>query len=160
MLSGLESELKDRWLKLVRRYFVEEFDEDIDASYLKSFREHGLVLSRYSQGKLQCQLRPVTSSKYFAKIMGYDPKSVYGGDKEVTADTIKESKIPFDLLREVTAANVDLWAEYAISLKGVACFRFSKGLESRVKKFFEDHPDKNPINDNCPKESVIATLEH
>lgn len=31
---------------------------------------------------------------------------------------VKDSKIPFDLLREVSAANIDLWCEYAINYEG------------------------------------------
>ena len=56
------------------------------------------------------------------KIEGYDHLHVYGIDKEVSTNVIKNSKIPFDLLREVSAGNIDLWTEYAIATKGVPAF--------------------------------------
>lgn len=61
-------------------------------------------------------LRQVDDSNYFAKIMGYDPTGVYGSDKEMTSATLKNSKIPFDLIRDLSlpAGDVDLWIEYAI----------------------------------------------
>ena len=52
-------------------------------------------------------------------VMSYELAEVYGCDKEVSANVIKDSKIPFDLLRELAASNVYLFCEYAIATKGV-----------------------------------------
>lgn len=159
-VSAMEADLKKRWVSLVSRYFKEEFDEEIPASYYDAFCEHGLVFSRYSKGDNAGELRPVKDSQYLAKIMGYDPADVYGGDKELATATLKDSKIPFDLLCETTANNIDLWNEYAIALKGVVGFRFSKGLEQAAKDYFEQHPDKKPRINDCPREKVVARLEN
>ena len=51
--------------------------------------------------------------------MSYELAEVYGCNKEVSANVIKDSKIPFDLLRELAASNVYLFCEYAIATKGV-----------------------------------------
>lgn len=124
VLSACEEELKIAWVELMRKNFVEIFGEDIPSSYLPELMEHGLVISRHAQGKYKGKIREVHDSNYLAKIMGYDPSEVYGADKEMTAITQKNSKIPFDLLLEDTAANTDLWCEYAIATKGVPSFSF------------------------------------
>lgn len=159
-VSAMEMDLKKRWVSLVSKYFKQEFDEEIPASYYDAFCEHGLVFSRYSKGGHAGELRPVQDSRYLAKIMGYDPADVYGGDKELSTATLKDSKIPFDLLCETTANNIDLWCEYAIAMKGVVGFRFSKGLEQNAKDYFEQHPDKKPRINDCPREEVVARLEN
>ena len=159
-VSAMEADLKKRWVYLVSKYFKQEFDEEIPASYYDALYEHGLVFSRYSKGDNAGDLRPVQDSQYLAKIMGYDPADVYGGDKELSTATLKDSKIPFDLLCETTANNIDLWCEYAIAMKGVVGFRFSKGLEQAAKDYFEQHPDKKPRINDCPKEKVVARLEN
>ena len=159
-VSGMEQELRERWVSLVCKYFKEEFGEEIPESYLPAFKEHGLWFSRYSKGNFKGQLRPVKDSKYLSKIMGYDPADIYGGDKELATANLKDSKIPFDLLREYTASNVDLWNEYAIAMKGVVGFRFSKGLEKAAADYFDAHPSKNPFSDKCPDEKVLARLDN
>ena len=159
-VSGMEQELRERWVSLVCKYFKEEFGEEIPESYLPAFKEHGLWFSRYSKGDFKGQLRPVKDSQYLAKIMGYDPADIYGGDKELATANLKDSKIPFDLLREYTASNVDLWNEYAIAMKGVVGFRFSKGLEKAAADYFDAHPSKNPFSDECPDEEVLARLDN
>lgn len=109
----MESRLKNDWVDIVSEQFRAEFGEEIDKSYLPAFRQHGLHLSRCNKDERRGQLRPVKDS---AKIEGCDHQHVYGIDKEVSSDVIKDSKIPFELLREITAANIDLWCEYAISV--------------------------------------------
>ena len=66
----------------------------------------GLMFSRVYDGdaKSYGALRHVDDSKYLAKIMGYDPAEVYGGDKEMASATLKNSKIPFDLIRDSSPA--------------------------------------------------------
>ena len=159
-LSDMEDKFRDAWLKCVQKQFKKEFGKEIDPSYLSAFREHGLWFSRYSEGLKKGHLRPVDSSKYLAKIMGYDPANVYGGDTEMTAETLKDSKIPFDLLLEVTASNVDLFCEYAIATKGVAAFTFSKGLQDKVDNYFELFPHKRASKSNQPlAEKLVATIK-
>ena len=155
VLSDMEDEFCDAWVKCVQKQFRKEFNEEIDESYLDAFRKHGLWFSRSENG----QLRSVKDSIYLAKIMGYDPKEVYGGDKEMTADTLKNSKIPFDLLLEVTASNVDLFCEYAIATKGVAAFTFSKGLQGKVDDYFEKNPSLKRASGKCPAEKFVATIK-
>ena len=69
----------------------------------------------------------------------------------MTADSIKDSMIPFDLLRKVSAHNIDMWAEYAISTKGWHKIRFSQGLQGKVDSYFNSHPDKDPL---APKSNL------
>ena len=71
----------------------------------------------------------------------------------------KNSKIPFDLLREVTAANIDLWCEYAIATKGMAALRISRPLAKKINEYFDAHPDKNSIPKDLPPSKVVAHLE-
>ena len=167
-LSAYEKELRAAWVKLVRKNFLKEFGEEIPASYLPSLMEHGLVISRYSHGKDKGKIRKVKDSRYLAKIMGYDPTEVYGGDKEMTAYNLKNSKVPFDLLRgDVTANKVDLWCEYAIATKGIPSFSYSYRLEKQVTNYFKAHPEKvNPEYKGLfgsegvelPKETVVAYI--
>ena len=167
-LSAYEKELRAAWAKLVRKNFLKEFGEEIPASYLPSLMEHGLVISRYSHGKDKGKIRKVKDSRYLAKIMGYDPTEVYGGDKEMTAYNLKNSKVPFDLLRgDVTANKVDLWCEYAIATKGIPSFSYSYRLEKQVTDYFKAHPEKvNPEYKGLfgsegvelPKETVVAYI--
>ena len=158
-LSDIESQLKKAWADIVAVQFQKEFGEEIDKSYLPALERHGLHLSRYNKGERKGQLRPVKDSAYLDKIEGYDHQHVYGIDKEVSSDVIKDSKIPFDLLREITAANIDLWAEYAIATKGVPAFQFSRPLIKRINEYFIAHPDKNPVSADLPKSKVVAHLD-
>jgi hypothetical protein len=160
ILSDMEDELRAAWVKSVQKQFKKEFDEDIDKSYLPAFRQHGLWFSRIYDGDAKNfgALRPVNDSKYLAKIMGYDPTEVYGGDKELASATLKDSKIPFDLLLEVTANNIDLFCEYAIATKGVAAFTFSKGMQDKVDKFFKLCPQKR-ASSKCPSEKLVAVIK-
>ena len=52
-------------------------------------------------------------SSYLAKIMGYDLQEVYGVDKEMTSNSVKDSRTPFDLLLfpELPAENIDLFSQ-------------------------------------------------
>ena len=162
VLSSMEEEFRTTWVKCVQKHFKKEFGEEIDASYLPSFLKHGLWFSREFDGKADSygKLRPVKDSEYLAKIMGYDPAEVYGGDKEMTSSTLKDSKIPFDLLLEVTASNVDLFCEYAIATKGVAAFTFSKNFErDKVAAYFAENPSrKKRSSKQCPAEKLVAVI--
>ena len=164
ILSSYEEDLKIAWVELMCKYFAEEFGEEIPRSYLPALMEHGLVISRYNNGKYQGKIREVHDSDYFAKIMGYDPTEVYGGDKEVTASFQKHSKIPFDLLFEETAANIDLWCEYAIATKGMPSIMFSYGLQKKVDEYFKTHTSNQTSLYNhgleAPKEKVIAHIDN
>lgn len=157
-LSDVEQEWRDAWVASVCKHFEKTFGEKIDESFLPAFREHGLVFSRYQSGPFKGQLRPVSDGSYLAKIMGYDNAHVFGGDSEMTDSTLKDSKIPFDLLLEVTASNVDLFCEYAIATKGVAALTFSKGLQDKVDKYLEHFPHKR-ASSKCPAEKLVATIK-
>ena len=138
ILSDYEEELRRIWVELVNKYYVAEFGEGIPATYYKSFKEHGLVFSRYKldahaarcgnpNGKVGGLLE-VHDGEYLAKVMGAD-EPIYGGDTELTSAMLKCSKTPFDMLRgEVTANLADLWCEYALATKNMPCFTFSRGL--------------------------------
>ena len=158
-LSDMEAQMKKDWVAIVAKCFREEFREEIDKSYMLAFEACGLLFSRFNKGERKGELRPVKDGKYLDKIQGYDSTNVYGGDSEVSSDTIKSSKIPFDLLREVTAANIDLWCEYAIATKGVAALRISRPLAKRINEYFDAHPDKDPISKELPPSKIIAHLE-
>ncbi len=162
VLSGMEEEFRAIWVKCVQKHFKKEFGEEIPESYLPAFLKHGLWFSREFDGKADSygKLRPVKDSEYLAKIMGYDPAEVYGGDKEMTSATLKNSKIPFDLLLEVTASNVDLFCEYAIATKGVAAFTFSKKFErEKVAAYFEKNPSRKKRSlKQCPAEKRVAVI--
>lgn len=156
-LSAYESELQKLWVKLVRKYYRREFGEDISASYLPSFEKHGLFFSRFKSTKhaRRCGCRhgragdlfEVKEGKYLAKVMGTD-SPLYGGDAELTS-RFKQSKTPFNLLRcELTANLSDLWCEYAIATKKIACFTFSFGLQAEVDKYFESlHGGASAVSD-------------
>ena len=158
ILSDMEDELKERWVCFVRKHFKEEFGEDIDESYLPSFIKHGLCFSREAGKDDIRELLQVDSSVYLSKVMGYDFPYVYGGDSELTATSIKSSKIPFDLLSEVTASNVDLWCEYAIATKGVPAFTFSRGLKDKVESYFRENPTARNAFSERPKEKLVAVI--
>ncbi len=148
-LSDSEVSLREQWLKWIKKYYHEETGKEIPDSYNDALTKHGLVFSRLSEdGKegYAGDLRPVKDSNYLAKIMGYDPFHVYGGDSELTSSSLKDSKVPFDLLLKVTSTNIDLWCEYALATKGLSCFRFSIGLQKKVDEFFEAHPDLDPAS--------------
>ena len=158
-LSAMEAQLKNDWASIVATQYKKEFGEEVDASFMPALERRGLYLSRFNKGEHKGELRPVQDSRYLDKIYGYDPINVYGGDNEITADSFKNSKIPFDLLREVTAANIDLWCEYAIATKGMAALRISKPLAKKINEYFEAHPDKDPIPKDLPPSKVVAHLE-
>lgn len=158
-LSDMESQMQKDWASIVASQYKQEFGEEIEASFMPAMERRGLYLSRFNKGKWKGKLRPVKDSRYLDKIQGYDPINVYGGDNEVSADSFKNSKIPFDLLREVTASNIDLWCEYAIATKGVAALRISKPFAKKVNEFFEAHPDKDPIPKDLPPSKIVAHLE-
>ena len=158
-LSDMEAQMKKDWAEIVAKQFCAEFGEEIDASFMPALERCGLYLSRYNKGERKGELRPVKDSIYLDKIYGYDPINVYGGDSEIAADSFKNSKIPFDLLREVTAANIDLWCEYAIATKGMAALRISRPLAKKINEYFDAHPDKNPIPKDLPPSKVVAHLE-
>ncbi len=165
-LSDLEQKWREVWVECVQKQFKKVFGEEIDKSYLPASRKHGLVFSRCSKDSYRGKkgdLRPVDTSDYLAKIMGYDSPEVYGGDSEMTASDAKNSKIPFDLLRDakLPASNVDLWVEYAFATKGVPAFRFSGGLEDKVNAYFEQHPEEvESVGGGTFVSSVVATLDN
>lgn len=160
-LSDMEQDWRDAWVHYVCKNFKKILGEEIDDSYIPAFREHGLVFSRYNHGKYKGQLRPVKSGKYLAKIMGCDNAEVFGGDTELTGDKLKNSKSPFDLMLDssLPAGNIDLWLEYALATKGLPAFKFSKDLENNVKAYFDEHPQFDRTNHDCPTENVIAFVE-
>lgn len=163
VLSDYEEELKIAWVALMRQNFRKVFGEEIPDAYLPSLMEHGLVISRYSRGELAGQIRRVHDSKYLAKIMGYDPSEIYGGDKEMSSCNLKSSKTPFSLLLEDTATNTDLWCEYAIATKGIPSVSFSYGLQKKVDDYFNTHKN-DPVNlyggTNVTKDNVIAYIDN
>ena len=132
--------------------------EDLDTSLKPALMMHGLHLSRYTKGKRQGQLRPVKDSIYLDKIEGYDCSHLYGVDNEIASTSIKNRKIPFDLLREVTASNIDLWCEYAIAMKGIPALHFSRPLIKQIDAYFEAHPNRNPVPGDLPPSVVVARL--
>lgn len=162
-LSDVEQEWRDAWVASVCKHFEKTFGEKIDESFLPAFREHGLVFSRYQSGSFKGQLRPVDDGSYLAKIMGYDNAHVFGGDLEMTDSALKDSKIPFDLLRDssLPAGNIDLWVEYAFATKGVPAIKFSNGLEDKVNAYFAEHPEQDKSSYKvCPTEVVVASLSN
>ena len=118
-----------------------------------------MYLSHYNKGERKGELRPVKDSRYLDKIYGYDPINFYVGDKEISADSFKNSKIPFDFPREITATNIDLWCEYAIATKGMAALRISRPLAKKINEYFEANPDKDPIPKGLQPSKVVAHLE-
>ena len=160
VVSDYEEQFRKEWVEAVCKRFAEVFGEEIPESFIPAFMKHGLFFSRYSKGSAKGQLRPVTDSKYMAKIMGTDPSKIFGGDKEMTT-ALKDSKVPFDLLCEETAANIDLWCEFAIATKGIPAFTFSHGFAKKVEEFFVSHPQyESSITAKCPEESLVATIRH
>ena len=169
ILSDLESRLKERWCRLVQKYYCEFLGKDIPDYGKKALYEHGLMLSRYSKDvkdkrnrviHKQGELYQVDDSKYLAKIMGCDSDDMYGGDVELSATLQKDTMIPFDLLRgEPTAEKVDLWNEYALATKGLSCFRFTLGFKAVIDEYFEQHPDRDPVAMKSAQETVVATLK-
>ena len=158
-LSDMESEWRSIWSEVVCKQFENIVGNAIPDYSVCAMQEHGLWFSRRKKGLDEGKLLPVKDSIYLAKIMGYDPGSVYGVDKELTTATLKNSTTLFDLLCDkVTASNGDLICEYAIATKGVAAFTFSQGLEDRVKKHFETFPDRKPSASKCPAEKLVATI--
>lgn len=169
LLSDYEERLREIWVELVRKYFVDEFGEDIPASYHEAFKQHGLVFSRYKSAEharaCGCKhgkagdLFEVKDGKYLAKMLGYDSSEVYGIESEFTLQRAKNSKAPFDLLcGELTPNSVDLWCEYAIATKGVPCFTFSQGLEQKVAAYYEAHPDEKLAEYVLPKQAPAEVV--
>lgn len=166
-LSDYEEELREIWLELTSKYFEEEVGEPIPEAFHDAVRRHGLVLSRYSDEERNGELFEVKDSTYLAKIMGYDPESVYGADKEMTSFHLKNSKIPFDLLRGDWSPNkADLWCEYVLATKGIPCFEFSYGLNKKVDAYYKAHPEEEieaayrPYSSaSAPNEKTIAHVD-
>ena len=160
IVSDMESQLRKDWVEIVSENFKKEFGEEIEKTYICTFLKHGLHLSRYDDGRFANQLRPVKDSAYLDKIQGYDHLRAYGIDKELSSDVIKDSKIPFDLLREVSASNIDLWCEYAIATKGIPALQFSRPIIKKIDSYFEAHPEKDPAPADLPPSELIAHLEY
>ena len=169
VVASMEDELREAWFHAVNRFFEKEFGECIAPGYEASFRQHGLFFSRVSRRSLSLSgsssadddcgdLRHVDDSEYMAKVIGCGSSSLYCGDSELTSVNAKSSRVPFDLLLEDTAENVDLWVEYALATKGVRSFVFSRGLESCVNDYFVGHPDEDPIEPFVKTSEVIARL--
>ena len=174
VVSSMEDELREAWFQAVNRYFEIEFGSPIESSYELSFKRHGLFFSRcigkgfydtrgcdmsfLDRAIDKSPLRRVDDSEYLAKIFGCDTGSFFGGDSELTGGDVKGSKVPFDLLCDDTAENVDLWAEYALATKGVMSFFFSRGLESRVSEFYKVHPDEDPVKPLDKTRKVLAQV--
>ena len=169
LLSDYEEELRAVWVKLVSEYYRQEFCEEIPAAYYESFKEHGLVLSRYKSDEhaVRCgnpngkagDLLEVHDGEYLAKIMGTD-KPGYGGDNELTT-LQKTSKTPFEMLRgKVTANLADLWCEYALATKKIPCFTFSRGLEKEVAEYYRacSAQDSLPPVEATTEQEVVARL--
>ena len=167
-LSSYEKQLREIWFELTSKYFEEEVGESIPEAFHDAVRRHGLVLSRYSDEERNGELIEVKDSNYLAKIMGYDPEEVYGVDKEMTAFNLKNSKIPFDLLRgEWTANKADLWCEYVLATKSVPCFEFSYGLAKMVAEYYKAHPEEESEAEyrpysgsgSAPDEKTVAHID-
>ena len=168
LLSEYEEKLRLVWVKLVSKYYKQEFGEEIPAAYYEAFKDHGLVLSRYKSEEhaVRCGnpfgvaggVLEVHDSEYLAKVMGTDTP-VYGGDSELTAGIQKYSKTPFEMLRgEVTANLADLWCEYALATKKIPCFTFSRGLEKEVAEYFKVHDTLELVGASVPKEKVVGEI--
>lgn len=168
ILSDYEEELKEVWVKLVSKHYKAEFCEDVPASYYETFKQHGLVLSRYKSDEhaARCgnangkagDLLEVHDGKYLAKIIGTDD-ALYGGDTELTAGMQKNSKAPFDLLcGKVTANLADLWAEYALATKKIPCFTFSHGLQKEVDTYFGSVQSQSVAGDTLPEEKFVVAI--
>lgn len=169
LVSDYEDTLKTVWVELVRKYYKEEFGEDIPSSYYETFRQHGLVFSRYkteehaarcgNAGGKAGALLEVHDGKYLAKIMGTDTL-LYGGDTELTAVMQKNSKAPFDMLcGEVTANLADLWCEYALATKKIPCFTFSHGLQKEVDTYFASVNQQSLVaGDSLSNEELVASI--
>lgn len=161
ILSDAESEWREVWVNVVCERYRREFGENVAESFLPAFRKHGLVFSRDDATDVNNvgKLREVDTGDYFAKLMGFDPVEVYGGDKEM-ATVMKSSKIPFDLIRDpsLPAANIDLWCEYAIATKGIQSVKYSGKLERKVNAYFSEHPEVNDTYKVCPAETIVASL--
>lgn len=183
VLSDYEKTLKEVWLNLVCKFYKQEVGKEIPLTYYEAFKKHGLVLSRYNSedhakrcGNIHGKagnLLEVHDGKYLAKVLGVDSQEIFGGDYEMTSSNAKSNfngniskskvriggKVPFDLLREkVTAANVDLWCEYAIATKGIPCFTFSKGLEKTVDEYYKTHPDDKDQTSSFSKDSNFVRV--
>ena len=178
VISDMEDELQESWFEIVNHFFKAEFGEEIDPSYSVSFKKHGLVFSRYNdfdaetviakqsrcvrvvRGRKEQKrpIRPVDDSDYMAKTVGCDPQMLYTGDSEMTLIHAKNSRIPFDLLCDDTAENNDLWVEYALATKGLRSFVFSRGLSSRVRDYFETHPERDTVKSFVKSDKVVAQV--
>ena len=161
-INPVEFLLKKRWLSLlksaVKKHFGEVEFNNFESSYQNALFSHACVVSRYKKGIHKGKVIRCKDGNYLAKILGVADdnqdnasNAAYGVDSELTADSIKDSMIPFDLLRKVSAHNIDMWAEYAISTKGWHKIRFSQGLQGKVDSYFNSHPDKDPL---APKSNL------
>lgn len=169
LVSEYEDTLKTVWVELVRKHYKAEFGEEIPSSYYETFRQHGLVFSRYKTDEhaARCgnacgkagDLLEVHDGKYLAKIIGTDD-ALYGGDTELTAVMQKNSKAPFDMLcGEVTANLADLWCEYALATKKIPCFTFSHGLQKEVDTYFASVNQQSLVaGDSLPEEKLVGCI--
>ena len=168
-LDELEPTLKARWQRLVKKYYHEFIGKEIPESYLPALYEHGLMISRYSDnvwdenGNIiheKGEIYEVDDTEYFDKIMGCDSAEMYGGDKEFTNTLNKNSIAPFDLLRMKPSAEiVDLWCEYAVATKGLSSFRFTPGFKKVIDEYFKQHPDRDFVSVEKPKDSFAVSLK-
>ena len=95
-----------------------------------------------------------------SKIRNCDSAEVYDGDTKFSSTLQKDSVSPFDLLRnKPTVEKCDIWNEYAVVTKGLSCFRFTPGFKAVIDEYFEHHPDRDPVVNKLPKESLVATLK-
>ena len=169
VLDKLEPDMKSRWQKFVKNNYNAIVGKEIPESYLPALYKHGFMISRYSEdvkdefGNVthsKGEIYQVDNTKYLDKIMGCDSAEMYGGDKEFTNSLNKSSVAPFDLLRmKPTAEIVDLWNEYAIATKGLSVFRFTPGFKGVIDEYFKQHPDRDPVSAQKPKELFVAPLK-
>ena len=107
LVSEYEDTLKTVWVELVSKYYAAEFGEEIPASYYETFRQHGLVFSRYKTAEHAARcgnacgkaggLLEVHDGKYLAKIMGnainLSDTVIKANWINVTAISLKESVV-------------------------------------------------------------------
>lgn len=135
---------------------VNDFGTDGTINNIYTNARRSDSLTKFIHGEV-LELRQVDDSEYMAKVFGCESSSLYCGDTELTSGS-KGSRVPFDLLLEDTAENNDLWVEYALATKGVRCFVFSHGLEKKVKAYFDEHPDRDPIPKLTKSTKVVAQI--
>lgn len=163
--SDLEPKLKERWVKLVTKYYRAILGKELPDYASRMLYKHGLRFSRWDDGvhgRESGPLRGVDDSVYLNKIMGLDSafaNNIYAGDAELS-NLRKETMTPFDLLRgDITAEKVDLWNEYAVATKGLSVFRFTPGFKAVIDDYFKNNPQADPISHELPQEKILATID-